>query len=81
MVVFLLQHLHVHSDGDENVKVIGIYSSRDEALAAVGRKSLYPGFCECPNLIDPLVVDDKCGFYIDAVTVDKELWSEGFVAV
>lgn len=81
MIVFLLQHLHVHSDGDEDVKVIGVYSSREEALAAVGRKSLYPGFCECPKLIDPLVDDDKCGFYIDAVTVDKDQWSDGFVAV
>lgn len=81
MVVFVLQHLHVHSGGSEDVKLIGVYSSREEAMAAFERRRLYPGFRECPRLVDPLVDDETCGFYIAALTVDKDQWTEGFVAV
>lgn len=78
---FLLQHLHVQPESEENIKVIGIYSSRHTALEAVNRLRTQPGFCRYPNLIDPLTTDEVNGFYIDAYTVDQDHWEDGFIKV
>jgi len=50
------------------VKVVGIYSSRSLAEAALERTRLLPGFAEEPE-----------GFSIDQYEVDKDHWSRGFV--
>ena len=71
---FLLQHLHTHPDGDEDVKTIGIYSSRTAAEAAVVRLKSQPGFRDHPN-----VVKDGDGFYIDRYPLDKDYWVEGYI--
>jgi hypothetical protein len=79
--VFLVQHLHVHADGDECVKIIGVYESRRAAEQAVGRLATQPGFRDYPKIIDPLRDDEEIGFYIDEYEVGEDHWSEGYVTV
>ena len=50
------------------VKVIGIYTSRELAAAALERTRVLPGFCEEPE-----------GFSIDEYEVDRDHWPRGFV--
>jgi hypothetical protein len=67
-VVFLVEHLNTFADGEESIKTIGIYSSREAAGQAVERLSLQPGFREAPG-----------GFTIDQYTIDKDHWTEGYI--
>ncbi|MBW3541790.1 MAG: hypothetical protein KY476_16100 [Planctomycetes bacterium] len=68
--VFVLQHVHSRPDGDEDVKLVGVYSSRQKADAAVARLSRMPGFADAPD-----------GFHIDEYRLDRDQWAEGYVAV
>jgi hypothetical protein len=68
MDVFVVQHVHEIGDDNEDVKVIGIYSTDESAKAAVARLSLQPGFRETVG-----------GFHIDRYTLDHDQWTEGFV--
>lgn len=77
--VFLLQHLHLLNDDEEDVKTLGIYSSRGEALAAVERLRLMPGFVGIPNMADPSLPESSEGFYIDEYELNQDSWAEGFV--
>jgi hypothetical protein len=70
MDLFVVQHLHVLDDGEEDVKFIGVYSTRDAALLAVGRLGLKPGFRETPE-----------GFSIDPYTLDEDSWQDGYSTV
>ncbi|CAG0926367.1 hypothetical protein TFLX_00035 [Thermoflexales bacterium] len=79
--VYLLQHLHVLANGEEDAKIIGIYSSRSAALAAIDRVKTQPGFSDFPRLLDPLSEDEVDGFYIDEYVLDQDHWSEGFITV
>ena len=66
--VFVLQHVHAREDGVEDVKFIGVYSSREKADAAVARLSRLPGFSDAPD-----------GFHVDEYRVDQDHWVEGYV--
>ncbi len=68
--VFVLQHVHSLEDGAEDVKFIGVYSSRQNADAVVARLSKLPGFSDAPD-----------GFHIDEYRVDQDHWVEGYVTV
>ena len=68
--VFVVQHVHSREDGVEDVKFIGVYSSREKAQAAVARLGRLPGFAEA-----------KDGFHIDEYRVDQDQWTEGYVVV
>ena len=68
--VFVLQHVHSREDGVEDVKFIGVYSSRQKAQDAVVRLSRLPGFADAPD-----------GFHIDEYRVDEDHWGEGYVVV
>lgn len=68
-IVYLVQHVH-EMDDDEDVKVIGIYSSQKNAEAAVERLKLIQGF-----------KDAKEGFYIDEYKLDHDHWTEGYVTL
>ena len=70
MDLFVLQHLHVLDDGEEDVKFIGVYSTRAAAQQAVDRLRLKPGFCETPE-----------GFSIDPYTLDEDNWQDGYTTV
>lgn len=68
--VFVLHHGHVLEDGEEDVKLIGCYSSRAAADAAIQRLRHKPGFDITP--------DD---FTIDEYVLDQDNWADGFVTV
>ncbi len=78
MDVYLLQHLIKNSNNEDSIKVIGIYSSFNKANEAIARLSKMSGFCDYPNLIDPLNDVEEEGFYIDKYFVDETQWKEGF---
>jgi hypothetical protein len=66
--VFVLQHVHEREDGVEDVKFIGVYSSREKAQEAVVRIGRLPGFADAPD-----------GFHIDEYRVDQDNRVEGYV--
>ena len=68
MNVFILQHVLAFDDVDEDVKLIGVYSSHAQATAAIDRLRQQPGFCDTPE-----------GFNIDRYTLDVDHWTEGYV--
>lgn len=59
--VFVLQHVHSTDDGAEDVKFIGVYSSRQKAQDAAGRLASVPGFSDAPD-----------GFVIDEHRIDQD---------
>jgi hypothetical protein len=65
--VFLLAHVHELSPEQEDVKIIGIYSTQAQAEAAQKRAKRLPGFKDVPE-----------GFSIDAYELDEDNWVEGF---
>ena len=65
--VYVLQHVHSSDDGAEDVKFIGVYSSRENAQAAITRLAKAPGFTDAP-----------AGFHIDEYQIDKDQWVEGY---
>jgi homoserine kinase type II len=67
MNVYVLQHVHSREDAEEDVKFIGVYSSRENAEAAIKRLSQAPGFS-----------DSQSGFHIDEYQIDKDQWVEGY---
>ena len=67
MRVALLWHVHKFEDGSESIKLIGVYSSKAHAEAALERVQAQPGFRDHP-----------AGFEIDSYTVDEDHWTEGF---
>lgn len=68
--VFVVTHAHESSPDREEIKFIGVYSTETHAKSAVDRLVKQPGFAETPE-----------GFHIDAITVDKDHWTEGFVTI
>lgn len=68
--VFVLHHSHVIDDDEEDDKLIGCYSSKARARAAIDRLLPYPGFSENPE-----------GFNIDEYEIDMDHWTEGFVTL
>lgn len=70
MEVFLLQHAHEKDDGEEDVKTVGIYSTRQLAEEAIERMRVQPGFKDAPD-----------GFHINRYRVNEDHWVEGYVTV
>jgi hypothetical protein len=67
--VFLLQHVHEFDDGDEDVKLIGVFSSEALARAAQEQVADQAGFRDLPE-----------GFAISEHRVDGQIgWPEGYV--
>jgi hypothetical protein len=66
--VYLLQHVHEHKSGNEDVKLIGIYSSIVRAKSAKRRIERLPGFKDCAQ-----------GFNLEPYRLDEDHWTEGFV--
>ncbi|MCH9693769.1 MAG: serine kinase [Gammaproteobacteria bacterium] len=79
--VFLVQHLHVLPQGEEDVKLIGVYQTREDAQAAVARSREQSGFCDFPKLVDPATDDDAQGFYIDEIVIGMNHFENGYVTV
>lgn len=68
--VYVLQHSHPIANDAEDVKFIGVYSTRQKAQEAVMRMAALPGFVDAPD-----------EFSIDEYQLDQAQWSEGFVTV
>jgi hypothetical protein len=68
--VFVVQHVREIGGAAEDVKFIGVYSSRALAAAAVERLGTQPGFRDAPD-----------GFHIDAYTIDTDHWAQGFASL
>ncbi|GGN09109.1 hypothetical protein GCM10011609_56060 [Lentzea pudingi] len=56
-------------EGDD-VKMLGVYSSRENAMAWIDRAKELPGFRD----------DPEC-FHIDEYTLDEDQWTTGFTTV
>ena len=67
--VFVLSHAH-EIGTCEDVKFIGVYSTRIHANAALDRLRKQPGFEQTPE-----------GFHVQAYDLNKDHWTEGFVTV
>jgi len=66
--VYLVQHLRPEEDGEpEDVKIVGIFSSRANAEAAVRKVMSLPGFKRYPD-----------GFHIDRYELNGIWFAEGF---
>jgi hypothetical protein len=68
--VYLLEHVHVFGEDDEDVKTIGVYRTEAAAQAAIDRLSEQPGFGDHPE-----------GWSISAMQLDQDHWPEGFVTL
>jgi hypothetical protein len=66
--VFVLFHTRESQIYGCDVKLIGVYSSRENAAEAVNRLKVQPGFIDYPE-----------GFTVDEYQLDHDHWSEGFV--
>ena len=78
---YLLQHLHRLPSGSDDVKTLGIYSSRTSAMLAIDRFRKMPGFRDTPHMADPSAPGVPDGFYIDEFEIDQDSWSEGYETV
>ena len=67
MIVFMLYHTRARANGDDD-KLIGIYTTRQKAEAAIEKLLPLPGFRDHP-----------AGFGIFEHALDRDGWTEGFV--
>lgn len=67
--VFVLHHSYDQAKtGEEEAKLIGVYSTREKTQEAIDRLSNQPGFEDFPDY-----------FSIDEYEIDEDNWTEGFV--
>ncbi|WP_316829097.1 hypothetical protein [Pedobacter miscanthi] len=71
-LVYLLWHTHYDNrlENNEDIKLIGVYSTEDMAKEAECRAKLLEGF-----------KDSQDGFEISSYRLDKDEWTSGFVTV
>lgn len=68
-IVYNLNHEYVMENGEDEVKELGIYSSRAKAEEAIARYWTLPGFRDHPD-----------GFKIYETELDRDrAWTDGFV--
>ena len=79
--VFLLEHVHVITEDNIDVKTIAIYSSEKNALDAIERLKNQPGFLDYPKLLDPTKDDEESGFCLGEYELGKDHWAEGYATV
>ena len=68
--VFLLWHTHLMDDGEEDSKLLGVYSSDSNARARLETARLLPGFSDAQE-----------GFLIEPYELDHDEWQEGYVTI
>ncbi|MCG8926962.1 hypothetical protein [Lentzea sp. CC55] len=59
-----------HEEEGDDVKLLGVYSSRENASARIERAKELEGFC-----------DEPACFYIDEYMLDEDEWTTGFIVV
>ncbi|MBU2156924.1 MAG: hypothetical protein KJ989_20595 [Gammaproteobacteria bacterium] len=68
--VYILHHVHDFADGHEDQKIIGVFSSEENAEAARDLVKTQPGFSNTPE-----------GFEIAEWQLDRAGWLEGYVSI
>lgn len=81
--VYLLQHLHIHPDGDEDYRLVGVYGSRRGAIGALEQLRVMPGFRDFPELVSDEGElgprpDGGSGFYLVEQVLDRSRFTDGF---
>jgi hypothetical protein len=66
--VFLLWFVHAPDTDNEDELLIGVYSTEEDARAAIGRLKDKRGFVDAPD-----------GFLIDPYEINRDHWEEGFI--
>lgn len=69
MIVYKLYHIREKEDGNDDEKLIGIYTTEEKAKAAIQRVIGKPGFRDHPD-----------GFQIFDHLLDRDGWTEGFIS-
>jgi hypothetical protein len=77
--VFLLQHVYADVDGNEHVKIIGVYRSRELADRAANKAKALPGFRDTQLVVSANGPEGSAGFHVDEYFLDVDHWTEGFV--
>jgi hypothetical protein len=72
--VWILWHLRPGSDPNDGM-LVGVYPSRDAAVAAVDRLKDKPGFRDHPTVTRD---DTAPGFFIQSYELGKDHWIEGY---
>ncbi len=67
--VYALWHSYEKEPGDEDIKLIGVYSSEEQAKEGLEQVRFQPGFRDYPE-----------GFEIDAMLLNRTGWSGGFAS-
>ena len=81
MILYIVEHLHILYDNVEDIKFLGVFSTKEKAEKAIQMLSKQPGFKDFPKIIDDNDIDNDIieGFYIMKVVVDEIAeWKEGF---
>ena len=84
MILYIVEHLHILYDDVEDIKFLGVFSTKEKAEKAIQMLSKQPGFKDFPKLIDDNDIENDVieGFYIIKVVVDEIAeWKEGFTTV
>lgn len=84
MILYIVEHLHILYDDVEDIKFLGVFSTKEKAEKAIQILSKQPGFKDFPKLIDDNDIENDVieGFYIIKVVVDEIAeWKEGFTTV
>jgi hypothetical protein len=68
--VFDLWYVRGYTDREDTELHIGVYSSTEQAHAAIERLRTKPGFADWPE-----------GFEIHEIQLDRDNWAEGFKSV
>ena len=66
--VFLLWYVYAQDSDDEDEMLIGVYSTEQEANAAIERLKDKKGF-----------IDDPLGFSVHRYELNRDHWTDGFV--
>jgi len=69
MEVYIVQHVHQAPNGEEDIKLIGVYSAEASAQRAIARLRLKPGFRDYPD-----------GFHVGCHELDRDQWVDGFIS-
>ena len=84
MILYIVEHLHILYDDVEDIKFLGVFSTKEKAEKAIQILSKQQGFKDFPKIIDDNDIENDVieGFYIIKVVVDEIAeWKEGFTTV
>jgi hypothetical protein len=72
--IWIMWHVPPGGDADKAM-LIGAYSSRQAALAAIVRLRDKPGFRDHPSVTDD---ENGPGFFIQSYAIDADHWADGY---